>query len=274
MPKSKTIAVAGLGLIGGSIEKSAMRAGYKVVPLQRGAVDGLDSADIVFVAMPPHAIVRWISENQSHFKSGAVVVDVCGVKRYITAAISKMRKTSVWHFIGAHPMAGKERCGYANSSADLFDGASIILTPFPDTSATIVDELSALLKDLGFGMVVKSTPEHHDEMIAFTSQLCHIIASAYSNDELVSSSVGFSAGSYADMTRIATMDPDCWTVLFSENRDKLTEILDRFIGRMTDFRDAIAADDAQAVRSMIKSGANAKELELERRKNGVENVRQ
>jgi prephenate dehydrogenase len=272
MLKHKRIAVAGLGLIGGSIEKSALRAGYEVIKLHRGSIKGLDSADVVFVAMPPEAIVEWIKENKNHFKDGSTIVDVCGVKRYITNAISKISSSCKWHFIGAHPMAGKERSGYENSTADLFDGASIILTPFPDTPRIHVDELSGILKNLGFRMVVEATPERHDEMIAFTSQLCHIIASSYSSDELVSSSVGFSAGSYADMTRIATMDPECWTSLFSENKDKLTEVLDRFIGRMIAFRDSIAAYDRAAVYSMIEKGAKAKELELEKRKQGVENV--
>jgi prephenate dehydrogenase len=255
------IAIAGMGLIGGSLYKAAVRAGHEARGFRRGDTVDVSDSDVVFVALPPDSIVPWIRAHSAEFRRGAVVVDVCGVK---TPVMSAMAETppSGWTFIGGHPMAGKEVSGYENSTPDLFKGASMILTPMPGAPEETLAALRSLFADLGFGRVVVTDAAHHDEMIAFTSQLCHVIASAYAQDPRVKDAVGYSAGSYANMTRIATMDEAVWASLFLEDRAALVDVLDGFIGRLGEFRAAIASADRPALERLIASGAAAKRAEL------------
>lgn len=256
------IAIAGMGLIGGSLFKAARRAGIDAVGFDRGDVVVLDGAQVVFVALPPESIVPWIREHAADVPPGAVVVDVCGMKSPVMAAMADVPRDG-WTFVGGHPMAGREVSGFANSLENLFDDASMILTPFPDTPSTVLDGLRALFAKLGFGRVVVTNPAHHDEMIAFTSQLCHVIATAYSRDAAVADSPGFSAGSYANMTRIATMDPTTWSALYLENRSALLAKLDGLLARLGEFRAALAAADRPAMMRIIAEGADAKRRELD-----------
>lgn len=261
-----TVAIVGLGLIGGSFEKASRRAGYTVATLHHGDETGFEAADLVLVCLPPEAIVPWMVKNCAKLKRGATVVDIAGVKRDIMrefAAAFPVPPTD-WTFVGGHPMAGREVSGYANSLETLFDGASMILVaderkPFVSTSTSNLD---IFFRSLGFMRIVWTTAEKHDAMIAFTSQLCHIIATSYSRDPLVADSVGFSAGSYANMTRIATQNSDIWSSLYLANHDSLLEVLDGFIARMSDFRAAVAAKDVAAMKRMIDEGTVAKKREL------------
>jgi len=255
------IAIAGMGLIGGSLYKAAERAGHEVIGIRRNDPVDVSAADIVFVALPPDAIIPWIRRYAGGFKRGAVVIDVCGVKTPIMSAMAETPPDG-WTFVGGHPMAGKEVSGFANSTPDLFKGASMILTPMPDVAPSTIDALRSLFAELGFGRVVVTDAAHHDEMIAFTSQLCHVIASAYSQDPRVHEAVGYSAGSYANMTRIATMDPSTWASLFLSDRAALVEVLDGFISRLGEFRSAIAESDRSRLESLITVGAEAKRAEL------------
>ena len=211
------VAVLGRGLIGGSIEKSALRAGHEAVVFRgRGPAPDLHGFDLVFLAVPPSAVPVLVDalDAKGALGDGAIVVDIAGVKRPIADALAKYAGRRPWHFVPGHPMAGKEKTGYDNSTATLFDGASMILTPFEGTPPEVLSTLDGFFRSLGFGRVVTTDPAHHDEMIAFTSQLCHVIASAYAQDPRVKDAVGYSAGSYANMTRIATMDPSTWASLF------------------------------------------------------------
>jgi prephenate dehydrogenase len=155
-------------------------------------------------------------------------------------------------------MAGREKTGYANSCADLFDGASIILTPFPTYSRAPLDLLEGLLRELGFGRVVYSDPAHHDEMIAFTSQLCHLISAAYVRDDLAREHEGYSSGSFRDMVRVGAPDPDIWTELFFANRTPLLAVLERYIGRLGEFREALAAGDRDRMHRSLEASVAAK----------------
>ncbi len=251
------VAVAGLGLIGGSIYKAALAAGYEAVGLHHGESAGVEKADFVFVAQPPEAIAPWVRENAARFKEGAIVVDVCGVKSEIVAAVRAVPKDG-WHFVGGHPMAGREVAGYANSSANLFRGASMVLTPDADAPAAVVERLKAFFAELGFRRTVVTTAAHHDEMIAFTSQLGHVIATAYSRDPAVAEATGFAAGSFANMTRIATMDPAIWSALYLGAPAPLLEKVDGLLSRLAEFRAALAAGDRAALERMIAEGAEAK----------------
>jgi len=256
----RKVAVVGLGLIGGSFEKASRRAGYEVATLHHGdGGAGLADADLVLVCLPPAAVVPWMRDHAGEIRRGAFVVDIAGVKRRIMDefAAAFPNGTGGWSFIGGHPMAGREVSGYANSLATLFDGASMILVP-PDAAASAPPALEHYFLSLGFARVVVTSAAHHDEMIAFTSQLCHIISSAYVREPLARDHVGYSAGSFRDMARVGAPDPDTWTELFLSNRDALLPILERYISRMEDFREALAANDGKRLHKALEDGVVAK----------------
>lgn len=249
------IAIAGMGLIGGSFHKALCMAGHDVKGFDKGDEVRVEDADLVIVALAPNTAVDWICLHAPEFREGAIVIDTCGVKG---AVIDALRERGVlggrFTFVGGHPMAGKAVGGYANSDADLFKGASMILTPGPDTPEAVLDTLRAVFSDAGFARTVVADPTWHDEIIAFTSQLCHVISSAYLRDRLASCHDGFSAGSYRDMTRVGAPDPALWAELFVLNRKALVPVLDRFIGRLSRFREAIAAGDDKALEGQIAEG--------------------
>ena len=260
------VAIVGLGLIGGSFEKASRRAGHTVTSLHHGDETGFENADLVLVCLPPEAIVPWLVKHGPRLKKGAIAVDIAGVKREIMddfAAAFPVPPTD-WTFVGGHPMAGREVSGYANSLETLFDGASMILVEDERRLGVAAGEthrgtvLESYFRSLGFARIVWTSAAHHDAMIAFTSQLCHIIATSYVRDELVPETPGFSAGSYANMTRIATQNADIWSALYASNRDALVPVLDRFIARLSDFRAALVADNIAAVKAMIDEGTVAK----------------
>ena len=251
------LAIVGMGLIGGSFYKASCAAGHTVTTLHHGDTTGWEDADLILVCLPPDAIVPWITAHAATFKKGAVVIDIAGIKRDVMREMSQVPRDG-WTFIGGHPMAGREVSGYENSLADLFVGASMILVPFPGEEEKVTEDLRGYFASVGFGRVMVTTPERHDEMIAFTSQLCHVIATAYSRDRRIPDTPGFSAGSFADMTRIATQDPAIWSVLFSTNRDVLLEVLNDFITRISEFRDALAVNDLATLSRIIAEGAIAK----------------
>lgn len=260
------VAVVGLGLIGGSFEKASRRAGHTVTTLHHGDESGFEEAELVLVCLPPEAIVPWIVKHHANFKRGALVVDIAGIKRDIMAEFAAAFPTppTDWTFIGGHPMAGREVSGYANSLETLFDGASMILVEDPRQPVAAADSaaLDLYFRSVGFAQVVRTTAEKHDAMIAFTSQLCHIVATSYARDELVPETPGFSAGSYANMTRTATQNSDIWSSLYLSNRDALLPVVDRFIARLGEFRAALAAKDDAAMKAMIDEGTSAKTREL------------
>ena len=155
-------------------------------------------------------------------------------------------------------MAGREVCGFENSLATLFQGASMILTPYSFTPAEKVEELKGVLADAGFARFEVTNPARHDEMIAYTSQLAHVVSSAYVRDKLARSHVGYSAGSFQDMTRVATVDPAVWTDLMLSNRAALEATLSRLVGRLEEYRDAVAAGDASRLHALLADGRAAK----------------
>lgn len=263
------VAIVGLGLIGGSFYKASQKAGHQVVGLHHGDQTGFESADLILVCLPPNAVAPWIRERASGFRSGAVVVDIAGVKQSVVSELGSVPKDG-WYFVGGHPMAGREVSGFDNSLAELFVGASMILTPGPEIPESVIADLKDYFASVGFHETVVTSPERHDDMIAFTSQLCHIIATTYVRDPRVKDAIGFSAGSYANMTRIATQDAAIWSELYASNRDALVNVMDGFAARFKELRDAIAADDRSAVMRLIDEGTAAKCQELLERKRGDE----
>lgn len=274
------IAAVGLGLIGGSFAKAAARAGHTVLAWNRtrataeaAVAEGVAAAvleedmtsaagapEVYLISLPPRRVTAWIEAHKAHFADGAVVVDATGVKTGICKELEHYAVDSGcrWTFVGGHPMAGKEVAGWENSTADLWKGASMILTPYPSCGRGPLDMLEKLFLEMGFGRVTFTTPEHHDRMIALTSQLAHVVSSAYIQDPHAVEHHGYSAGSFRDMTRVALLDADIWTDLFMANREALAETLDVLIGKLGEYREAIAGGDAERLRGLLAAGRAAR----------------
>lgn len=282
-----TIAIAGLGLIGGSMGLALRRhGGYRVLgidrdpsvlraALERGAADRvggpelLRGADLLVLALAPETAMAFLRENRPLLPAGAVVTDVCGVKRAVVETCSPLCREAGLHFIGGHPMAGKEHSGFANADAGLFQGASYILTPEEDASPAALSLLRDLASALGCGRITMTTPDNHDRMIAFTSQLPHVLAGAYVKSPACPEHEGYSAGSYRDVSRVATVDEKLWSELFLLNAGHLTREIDTLIHNLAACREAVAAGDRARLEEVLRRGREIKES-LQSRKGGAE----
>ena len=271
------ISVVGLGLIGGSLARTIkLHTEHRVYGVDLnaatmdqaallGAIDGVADdgviarSDLILVALYPGAIVDWITSHAHLFKPGCLVIDCGGVKQVICKAIEPLVKDAAWHFIGGHPMAGREFSGFKYTRDDLFDHASMILTPYADADPALLQQARNFFLDIGFRRVQFTTPETHDEMIAYTSQLAHIVSSAYVKCPLADKHRGFSAGSFADMTRVARLNEDMWTELFFDNRDALLPEVEGLVERLTAYRDALRNEDHEAMKALLKEGREIKE---------------
>lgn len=275
--QSLTVAIAGLGLIGGSMAMALRRhSGCRVLGIDRdpgvlqaarerkavhaaGGPELLREADLLVLALAPESAIAFLRENRALLPSGTVVTDVCGVKRAVVEVCSPLCRESGLHFIGGHPMAGKEHSGFSNADAGLFQGASYILTPEKDTPPAALSLLQELASALGCGRITVTTPDHHDRMIAFTSQLPHVLAGAYVKSPRCPEHNGYSAGSYRDVSRVATVDEKLWSQLFLLNADHLTEEIDTLIANLTACRDAVAAGDHSRLEDVLRRGREIKE---------------
>ncbi|MCI9331821.1 MAG: prephenate dehydrogenase/arogenate dehydrogenase family protein [Oscillibacter sp.] len=270
------VGIVGLGLIGGSMAKSVKaRTAHTVygadldqetMTLARmsGAIDAplteetLPRCDLILIAICPGAAVRWVKDHAKSIAASAIVVDLCGVKRVVVEALAPVAEEYGFAYIGGHPMAGKERGGFTASSEDLYEGASMILTPDERTDMRLLETLKAFFLDVGFAGLTFSDPEEHDRIIAFTSQLAHITSSAYVKSPEAQRRRGFSAGSFQDMTRVARLDEDMWTELFLDDADYLVKELDILIENLTAYSQALKSGDAERVRALLKEGRERK----------------
>ena len=281
--KKKRILVVGLGLIGGSLamalrgfedfeivgtdvspavrrEAAARGAGDRVVP---GPGPELPGADVVVLCQDPAGITGFLEEHRERFKPGALVTDVCGVKTAVMEA-AKCLPEGV-DFIGCHPMAGKEVSGIDNAEAGLFRNTHFIVTPGPKATREHLDLLRRMADWCRFGDVIVTTPERHDEMIAYTSQLMHVIAVSVCADEGLFSCKGFEGGSFRDCTRVAALDPDMWTQLFTLNAPALCRVVGALEERMRRCRLAIQSGDREELRALLASASDRKkQIDLER----------
>lgn len=270
------IMIAGLGLIGGSMAKSLARAGYRVDGFDRpsvlqraidekvvaGAALRTDEYDIIFVALPPDAAMQFIGGNS--FRKGAIVADICGVKQALEDCVSAQPRP--FRYVGCHPMAGKEVSGLENASADLFDGASMIVVENESTDPAAVAELERLFAAMGFGCIRHCTANYHDAKIAYTSQLAHIVSNAYVKSPTADGFVGFTGGSFQDMTRIAGVDEQVWARLYMLNRGCITEELRRLIGNLQEYLVALEKGDEEELKSLLRAGRDRKaQLDAERK---------
>jgi prephenate dehydrogenase len=203
--------------------------------------------------------VPWIAAHADEFAPSAVVVDSCGVKREICEALSGIAAGRKWHFVGGHPMAGKEVSGFANSDENLFKGASMIIVPPVFDDMELLERVKEVLAPLEFKQLVVSTAENHDAMIAYTSQLCHVVSNALVKSPTAQKHHGYSAGSFRDLTRVARLNENMWTELFLANKEPLLGELDRIINSLQQYRDALDKEDAQTLCSLLRDGRIAKE---------------
>ncbi len=271
------IAIVGLGLIGGSIAKGFKKfTDYDILgydknssvtkkALLEGSIDGeftgnFDECDILVLGLYPEAAINYIRENADKIGKNTIVPDCGGVKEKVCSGISPIAKKHGFTFIGMHPMAGLEKFGYDFSIPDLFCGASLILTPYPETQEEKVRFLADTFCKIGFSRVQMSTPTEHDKIIAYTSQLAHIVSSGYIKSPSAMCHAGFSAGSFRDLTRVAHLNETMWTELFLDNQKNLADEIDMLIGHLKEYSSAIKNGDKETLFNLLKDGREKKEL--------------
>lgn len=271
-----TVGIVGLGLIGGSLARAYHDAGHRVLGFDRdastvqfallaGAVDepltekNIGQCALLLLAVYPQAAADYLERMGGKLSPEAVVVDCCGIKREICEAGFRLADKYGWLFVGGHPMAGTHFSGFKYSRADLFRGAPMVLVPPVFDDIRLLARVKALLAAPGFGSFSVTTAEAHDRMIAFTSQLAHVVSNAYIKSPEAGAHKGFSAGSYKDLTRVAWLNAPMWTELFLDNRDNLLRELGTLIANLKVYRDALAQNDAEALCAALEEGKRRKE---------------
>lgn len=275
--KNLTVGIVGLGLIGGSMAKAAHSCGHRVLgcdkapevmaqALAEGVLAGeltesaLGECDLLLLALYPQAAVEHLTRWAPAVGRQCVVIDLCGVKRAVCGPLEQLARQHGFLYLGGHPMAGMEKSGYGVSQGDLFQKASMILTPAPDFPAPVLERVESWFLSLGFGRVQRSTPEEHDRIIALTSQLAHVISCAYIGSPTALGFLGFSAGSFQDMTRVARLNETMWTELFLENRDYLAQEIDSLAQRLAEYGRAVGQGDREALYSLLQQAHQRKEF--------------
>ena len=272
-----TVGIVGLGLIGGSLAKAYKRdpsvtvlganrsASVVEFALLDGAIDAeltaenLKDCDLVLIALYPQAVTDYLTAHADDFSKTGIVMDCAGVKRDICAHAFPLAAEHGFTFVGGHPMAGTQFSGFKNARANLYDRAPMVIVPPRSDDPDLLQRVKELLKPAGFGRVSVTTAADHDEMIAFTSQMCHIVSNGYIKSPTAARHKGFSAGSYKDLTRVAWLDPDMWSELILDNRENMLAEMDSFIASMSAYRQAIADNDFDALRALLAEGKRRKE---------------
>ena len=274
--EGQTIGVIGLGLIGASMCKALGAQGHRILgmdtdehvqkyALLTGTVSAeledssLEECDFLFLAVYPGAAVETLRRIAPMIRKDAIVCDLCGVKRAVCGPCFALAGEYGFTFVGGHPMAGKQFSGIKYADENLYRGATMILVPERQEDLFQISRLSDLLRGTGFRSVTVTTAEKHDEMIAFTSQLAHVVSNAYIKSPTAAEHLAFSAGSYRDLTRVAKLNEVMWTELFLDNADRLGFELDCMIRSLQEYRDALAAGDAETLRRLLKEGRERKE---------------
>ena len=271
-----TVGVVGLGLIGGSMARTYAAATHTVyatdkssttlsLAMRDGVVAGeLDQmtvarCDLLLLAVYPKAAIEALTALSPFIKKGAVVIDLCGTKRDVCKACFAIAKDKAFDFIGGHPMAGTQFSGYQNSRAGLFEKAPMVLVMPENATEALRCRVKELLSPVGFGSFAETSAEAHDRVIAFTSQLAHVVSNAYVKSPQAQQHHGFSAGSYRDLTRVAWLNEKMWCELFLENRDFLAEEIDHIITALSAYKKALSENDATTLEALLKEGRLAKE---------------
>lgn len=266
------IGIVGLGLIGGSFAKAIRQntdhsvygtdLHQEVIERARKleAIEGeltpeaLAQCDLVIIALYPQDTIDYLVTNRSGFRKGAIVMDCCGVKEMVCRHAEPIASENGFHFLGAHPMAGREFSGFRYSQKSLFRHASMILTPHTVFPKEEEEKLRGFWHSLGFSNIQVTTPREHDRIIAYTSQLAHVVSSAYVKSPVALEHAGFSGGSFHDLTRVARLNEEMWTELFLLNQENLTSEIDGIISRLEAYRDAISTGDREALWALLREG--------------------
>ena len=270
------VGILGLGLIGGSLARAYGLEGHTVYAIQRnesmlsfamlaGAVHGkldeetIAECDLILLAIYPDGSASWLEKNAHLVSKDALVIDCCGIKKEICARCFPLAEKYGFTFVGGHPMAGCQFSGFKYSRANLFEGAPMVLVPPVFDDIQLLDRVKTALKPCNFGFFSVTTADEHDKMIAFTSQMPHILSNAFIKSPTALNHKGFSAGSYKDLTRVAWLNAPMWAELFLENKENVLFELDYYINSLTAYRDAIAADDMDKLVALLDEGKKRKE---------------
>ena len=271
-----TVGILGLGLIGGSMARAFSKAGHTVLAADTdesilafaelaGAVHGkLDSTnigacDLILLAICPNGCVKWLQEHAKYVNKSALVLDLCGVKEEICRNCFSLAEEYGFTFVGGHPMAGSHNSGFKASRSNLFQGAPMVLVPPRFDDILLLQRVKDLLAPCNFGSYSVCTAEEHDRLIAFTSQMPHVLSNAYIKSPTARSHKGFSAGSYKDLTRVAWLNPKMWAELCMENRENMLFELDTYIAGLQAYRTALENQNTDALITLFDEGRRCKE---------------
>ena len=270
------VGIVGLGLIGGSFAKAYQEAGHDVLAFDRdesvlsfaqleGAVsapltkENIGTCDLVLVAIYPEAAVNYVRDMAPYIGTKPMVIDCCGTKRLVCDACFPLAKEYGFTYLGGHPMAGTHNSGFKYATPTMFHNAPMVLVPADHNDIDLLSRVKKLLAPAGFGRFSITTAEQHDEMIAFTSQLAHVVSNAYIKSPTAELHKGFSAGSYKDMTRVAWLAPEMWAELFLENKDFLMAELDTLMANLRQYQDAMVHNDLPGLVRLLDEGRKRKE---------------
>jgi len=270
------IGIVGLGLIGGSFAKAYSKAGHMVAAadisgsvlskaILSGAAaielsrDSLSECDLILICTYPNAAIEFMEKNGPYIGSKPVVIDCCGTKRVIVEKAVCIAEKYGFTYAGGHPMAGTQYSGFDYSKEDMFLNAPMVIVPRSSDDFALIAKIKELLSPVGFSRITVTSAEKHDEIIAYTSQLAHIVSSAYIKSPAARVHEGISAGSYRDMTRVAWLNPEMWTELLLDNRDNLIKEIDTLINNLDEYRTALKQNDAACLTKLLQEGKLAKE---------------
>ena len=269
------VGILGLGLIGGSLARAYAKAGHRVFAQEQdasilefaqlaGAVEAplnqetIPQCDLILLAIYTGGCIAWLEENAGKISPEALVMDCCGVKKEICDFAFPVAEKYGFIFIGGHPMAGSHQSGFKYSRSSLFQGAPMVLVPPRFDDARLLERAVEALAPCHFGKFSVTTGEKHDEMIAFTSQMPHIVSNAYIKSPTAAAHKGFSAGSYKDLTRVAWLNPGMWAELFLANKENILKELDVYIHSLCQYRDAIVREDEAQLVQLLEDGRRRK----------------
>ena len=221
--------------------------------------DNIPDCDLILLAITPKSAAKWLEDNAPSIEKTTLVMDLCGTKRYICSVGFALAEKYGFTFVGAHPMAGSHIGGIKNSRADLFKDETVVLVPPCRDDIALFDRAKKALAPAGFARYTFTTADAHDEMIAYTSQLAHVVSNAFVKSPRAQTHSGISAGSYRDLTRVAQLDVKMWTELFLENHDNLSNELGLIISSLQEYKDAIDSGNAELLASLLQAGVDAKE---------------
>ena len=270
------VGILGLGLIGGSMARAYAVAGHTVYAadldestlsfaMLSGAVHGrldeetIPACKLLLLAIYPGGSAKWLEDNGRLVDSGALVLDLCGIKQEVCKRCFPVARKYGFTFVGGHPMAGSHFSGFKYSRADLYKGAPMVLVPPRFDDIDLLQRVKDAMAPCGFGMFSVTTAEEHDRMIAFTSQMPHVLSNAFIKSPTARQHKGFSAGSYKDLTRVAWLNAPMWSELFLENRDNLLFELNTYLDSLIAYRDALEARDGERLTALLEAGKKAKE---------------